>query len=133
MLSKKNYERVYTLGLLLMVLNIIGRRYEFLNDFMQGLTLSAGCIMVIVSGILLHWPRLVKKMETEENDERCQTIKMQTHSQAFFINQIMISILIFTFGWFGEDYFIITIVLAALLAFNTLVTVILRAIYQRRY
>jgi hypothetical protein len=133
MFSKKYFEWVYTLGLVLMVLNIIGRHFAFLNDFLQGLTLSAGCSMVIISGVLLHWPRFVKKIEIEEKDERCQKIKMQTHAQAFFFNQILLSVLIFAFGWFDDKYFIVSIVLAAVLALNTLVLVLLRVYYQRRY
>jgi Na+/H+ antiporter NhaD/arsenite permease-like protein len=114
-------------------LHFIGKQSGILNPFVQGLTLSVGSILTIISSFLLHSSVFMKRKEIEDKDERLQKINAEASARVFTLNIIIMSLLIFIFGWLGEEYLLLCIVLAALVGVNALLALCFRSYLSKKY
>lgn len=133
MFTKRRLEWTFVCGLSIWVLHFIGKQSGILNPFVQGLTLSVGSILTIISSFLLHSSVFMKRKEIEDKDERLQKINSEASARVFTLNIIIMSLLIFIFGWLGEEYLLLCIVLAALVGVNALLALCFRSYFSKKY
>lgn len=131
-ITRQYLQAIRLLGMIFIILFILNVRFQFLNDYLSGFSLGFGVTIILLSTILLFSKSYMKEQKIAENDERLIMIRNKVVSQTYFVHYWIQFLLIVIFGFFEETN-LISIIMAGILVFESLVMLGLDIYYKRKY
>lgn len=131
-ITRQYLQAIRLLGMIFIVLFILNVRFQFLNDYLSGFSLGFGVTIISLSTILLFSKSYLKEQKIAENDERLIMIKHKVVSKTYFVHYWIQFLLIVVFGFFEETN-LISIIMAGIFVFESLVMLGLDIYYKRKY
>ncbi len=133
---KKSFIKIYlqvmlivgSLSVFVFALDLV---VPFLNDFLDGFSLSFGITLIAFSLIAQNSKKFIRKVEIAENDERMVMIKQKTMSAGFYFTLITNILAIIIFGAFESTYYV-SLVLAGILLLHAIFIQVMNYIYKRK-
>ncbi|MDD2648776.1 MAG: hypothetical protein PHI27_03365 [Eubacteriales bacterium] len=130
--SKKYYDTLFGIGLLLCVLTAVNRQFDFLPDFAGGFFAGLGIVLVLFCGALKHNVRFIKKLEVSKTDEREQQITSRAAETALYSMVALGALAIAVLGFFSEPFRFAALGMAALIGAACLAFALAKAWFSRR-
>ncbi|MCU0104785.1 hypothetical protein N7603_03855 [Acholeplasma vituli] len=131
-ITRQYLQAIRLLGMIFIILFILNVRFQFLNDYLSGFSLGFGVTIILLSTILLFSKSYMKEQKIAENDERLIMIRNKVVSQTYFVHYWIQFLLIVIFGFFEETN-LISIIMAGIFVFESLVMLGLDIYYKRKY
>lgn len=130
--SKTYFEILFILGLLLSILVAFDRGYDFFPDFISGMFTSMSIVLIVIAGIVKHSRILQAKLQISSTDERLQAIEGRASVITLYEIMIVNVICIVTFGFFGEPYLYISLVLALIMLIAIIILLITKLVLTKK-
>lgn len=131
-ITRQYLQAIRLLGMIFIILFILNVRFQFLTDYLSGFSLGFGVTIILISTMLLFSKSYMKEQKIAENDERLIMIKHKVVSKTYFAHYWIQFLLIVIFGFFEETN-LISIIMAGIFVFESLVMLGLDMYYKRKY
>lgn len=126
------FEVLFIIGLILSLIVAFDQSMSFLPKFIKGLFTSLSVMLVMVAGIVRFSKGIKEKLKVADNDERIKTIEAKSSLITLYAILFLSVICIIVFGFIGEPYILIAIVLAMIMFVGMLVMFIAKLVLSKR-
>ncbi len=131
--SKKYFEFLFYVGLLLGTVVSFNNIYDFLNDFSEGMFKSVSIVFILIGGWLSHSDKFKKKNDLHERDERLGLIRGKAYEWMFFISMIIAVIAAIIFAIIGGIYVYISITISFFLFLERIIYYLLYYFFNKKF
>jgi hypothetical protein len=104
----------------------------FLNEYLEGFTLSFGIVLIIFSLFAKFNKKYIQKKEINAGDERLRMIQEKSLSAGYQFHNILTVLGVIIFGIFEQTY-ILSIALAIMILTESIFIWIVGYIYHKTY
>lgn len=129
---KVYFEVLYLIGLIMMILVSFDTSTHFLSPFIRGLFSGFSIVCLIVAGLVKFSPKIQEKLSFRMNDERIKTLNEKASNVALYALFFLSALCIIVFGLMGQDYLLVSLVLASLMFLVLMVLFITKLILAKR-
>lgn len=122
------FDLFFTLGMIGCATLALDHIFDFLNIFMKGMFTSLSFVLIFFSLFFRFNKRLQKKLAVEQNDERIGIITGKSATLTIEIMTWIFAAATVAFGFFGEPFTYISLLLAIVTLIQTIVFCTTKAI-----